>query len=166
MVRLLGALLKDSRVQDLHACRRLCGIPSSVVRKDDLINELMRRAQSPPQHKAILANVLDCMTTTSIRRWVSSMRLLGFVVPPAKVMGRNRAEIVNAIICNDLPATSDDRGVGATCTAELGTHVGESNNQQADLGMALVAFDGPGHTRRRLHKRWSKLARRAALPGL
>ena len=164
MGRLLGELLKDSRAQDLHACRRVCGIPTSVTRKDDLISELMRRAQNSPEHKAIFTHVLNGMTTADMRRWVSMMRRLGHAVPPARLMGRSRAEVTNAIICSDQPAASDDRGSGASGSAEPGTHVGESGGQQPELGMALVAFDCPRRARRRLRKRWSKLARRAALP--
>ena len=87
MGRLLGELLRASRAQDLHACRRVCGIPASVTRKDDLISEFMRRSEHPPEHKAILTHVLSGMTTEAMRRWVSMMRKLGHAVPPAKVMG-------------------------------------------------------------------------------
>ena len=160
MGRLLGELLRASRAQDLHACRRVCGIPASVTRKDDLINEFTRRSEHPPEHKAILTHVLSGMTTEAMRRWVSMMRKLGHAVPPAKVMGRNRAEVMSAIICSDR--------LGATGSSEPQTCVGESGGQQPDPGMALVVFDndhGVRRARRRLHKRWSKLARRAALPG-
>ena len=169
MGRLLGVLLRGSRVQDLHACRRACGIPGHTTRKDDLISELMRHAQSPREHEAIFAHLLNNMTTEAVRRWASMMRALGHVVPPAKVMGRSRAEVLHAIISSDQPGTKDDGGSSAAGSAEPGTHVGESGCQQPDLGSVLVAFDGafdgPRRTRRRLHKRWSKLAQRASLPG-
>ena len=67
MGRLLGQLLKASSFQVLCACRRACGLPKTATRKDYLINDLLRHAQSAPEHKAIFTEALGVMTTGAVK---------------------------------------------------------------------------------------------------
>ena len=108
-------------------CRERAWVYAQAVSASDIgINEFMRRSKHPPEHKAIFTHVLCGTTTEAMRRWVSMMRKLGHAVPPAKVMGRNRAEVMSAIICSDR--------LGATGSSEPQTCVGESGGQQPDPG--------------------------------
>jgi hypothetical protein len=147
MGRLLGELLRASRVQALHTCRRVCAIPSTMKRKAELVDELLLQAQDEQKHQAIFTRLLDGMTTEALRQWISTLSMLSFEVPPSSVMQGPRADIVHAIVQLDRPIRMPAGG------EEL----------------ALVALDSsaaPARTEQKLKKRWHKLARKAIAAAL
>ena len=190
------------RVLDLNGCRSLCGIPASITRKKDLVEALMLQAQCPHKRRAIIRHLTGNRTAISLRTWISSLRRAGFVVPDSRVMGRGRAEIVDAIIRLECPAGeySSAQGQAASATGRT-DNAGEYSSAQGradsagqsvgsgdvgpageyssaqgregsagqsvgngDAGMVLVAYDAgssPEVSRRKLGKKWMKLARKA-----
>jgi len=131
---LLGELLTASRVQDLSRCRSLCGIPASTTRKKDLTETLSLHAQCPHKHRALFKCLTDSMTANGLRSWISSKRRVGFLVPDAKLMGRGRAEILDAIIRLDHRLALDGgAGAGAYATEQGQAHE-EVQRQAASAG--------------------------------
>ena len=186
-LRLLHELLKKNRFQDLCHCRRACGIPATKTRKHDIVQDMLHHAQDVQMHKVMLTQLTSSMTVEALRQWVSAMRMIGLRVPSAKTMARSRADIVNAIIDCDKPYKSPPANVegpaGVVHPGRPGTASALRQSQDSEpaasssmeyapaadteLGSVLVAYDagaGAMRTRRKMHKRWSKLAFRASLP--
>ena len=153
---LLDELIKTSRVLDLNSCRGLCGIPSSITRKKDLVEALLLQTRCPHKRRAVIQHLTEKMTANALRSWISSLRRAGCRIPDSKVMGRGRAEILDAIIRLECPAgefSSADRT--ASASQPMGSH---------DVGTVMVAYDAassPAVSRRRLGNTWMKLARKA-----
>ena len=219
---LLAELLQSSRVVDLAMCRGLCAIPSTTTLKKDLIQQILHEARDPQKHRAIFTQLTHGMTTKALRQWASGLRSRGFVLPPAKVMGRNRVDMMNALIGSDRPAggpspPSDGAGAyapapeseaGAGLVAYTSNAMPPRNEVETPLlqpadgarvyaqapeseegaetpslqpasgarvyvpapeseeGTVLVAYNsraGPARVRRKLHKKWLKLAQEASL---
>ena len=154
-----------------------------------MVQDMLHHAQNPHIHKVMLTQMTSCMTVEALTQWASEMRMIGFTVPSAKTMARSRADIVNAIVDCDKPSMSPPANVeGPAGVVHLG-HPGAdralrpgqiqdseppapSSMEYApakgtELGSVLVEYDagvGAMRTRRKMHKRWSKLALRASLP--
>ena len=183
---LLGELITTTSVLDLKGCRSLCGIPASITRKKDLTEALLLQAQCPHKRRAIIQHLMGNMTANGLRSWISSLRRAGFVVPDSRVMGRGRAEIMDAIICLQCPAgeysSAQGQVVSATGQADSAGEyagvgpAGENSSAQGradsagqsvgsgDVGMVLVAYDAgssPQVSRKKSGKKWMKLARKA-----
>ena len=101
---LLDELITTSRVLDLNSCRGLCGISASITRKKDLVEALLLQTRCPRKRRAVIRHLTDNMTANALRSWISSLRRAGCRVPDSKVMGRGRAEIMDAIIRLECPA--------------------------------------------------------------
>ena len=65
---------------------------------------LLLQAQCPRKRRAIIRHLTGNMTASGLRSWMSSLRRVGYKVPDSKVMGRGRAEIMDAIIRLESPA--------------------------------------------------------------
>ena len=140
-------------------------------------------------HTVMLTQLTSSMTVEALKQWVSAMRMIGFTVPSAKTMARSRADIVNASIDCDKPSKSPPANVegpaGVVHPGRPGTpsalRPGQSQDSEPvasssmefapaagrEFGSELVAYDvgaGAKRIRRKMHKRWSKLALRASLP--
>ena len=139
--------------------------------------------------KKMLTQLTSNMTVEALKQWVSAVRMIGFTVPSTKTMARSRADIVTAIIDCDKPSKSPPTNIegpaGVVHPGRPGTpnalRPGQSqdsepvasNNMEfapaadTEFRSVLVAYDagvGTKRTRRKMHKRWSKLALRASLP--
>lgn len=180
VMSLLGELVTTSRLLDLNGCRSLCGIPASVTRKKDLAEALLLQARCPHKRRAVIRHLTDNMTANALRSWVSSLRRAGVVVPDSRVMGRGRAEIMDAIMRLECPAEEYSSAQGAEAQAASATgqaggaeeyssaqEVADSAGQSVgshDVGMVMVAYDAgnsPEVSRRKWCKKWMKLARKA-----
>ena len=186
---LLHELLKNSLAPDLRRCRRACGIPATKKRKHGILQDMLHHAQDVQMHQVMLTQLTSSMTVEALKQWVSTMRMMGFTVPSAKTMAQSRANIVKAIIDCDQPSKSAPANIegqvgvvnpgrpGTASALRLGQSqaskpVASSSMEYAPAadtvwGSELAAYDAGAaatHTRRKMHKRWSKLALRASLP--
>ena len=182
---LLRELINGASLFHLGRCRSLCGIPNTTTRKQDIADALLLQAQCPRKHRAMLQYLAETMTMNAFRSWISSLRHAGFMVPPAKVMNRGRAEIIDAIVRLDHPASAGEYSPAARagCVLEKerageyspaheapGDHGADSSAGMPagshDVGMVLVAYDAssnPERIKRKLRKTWMKLAQRASM---
>ena len=94
---LLDELITTSQVLDLKSCRGLCGIPASITHKKDLVEALLLQTRCPHKRRSVIRQLTDNMNANALRSWRSSLRRAGCSVPDSKVMGRGRAEILDAM---------------------------------------------------------------------
>ena len=99
---MLDELITSRRVLDLNSCRGLCGIPASITRKKDLVEALLLQTRCPHKRRAVIRHLTDNITANALRLWIKGVA--GCRVPDSKVMGRGRAEILDAIIRLECPA--------------------------------------------------------------
>ena len=187
-IALIDDLINTRRALDLSSCRGLCGIPASITRKKDLVEALLLKTRCPRKREAVIRHLTDKMTGHALRSWISSLRRAGSKVPDAKVMNRGRAEILDAIIHLECPpageySSADSDGESSVqegethekaqgqCPAPAGEYSSADHTASAsqpmgchDVGTVLVAYDAansPAISRRKLGKKWMKLARKA-----
>ena len=124
-------LITTSRLLDLNSCRSLCGIPTTITRKKDLVEALLLQAQCPHKRRAVIQHLTGNMTAIGLRAWISSLRRAGHVVPDSRVMGRGRAEIVDAIVHLDCAVGEYSSTQGQTARATARTDsAGEYSSAQ------------------------------------
>ena len=133
---LLGELIAKSRVGDLNRCRSLFGIPTTTTRKKDLADALLLHARCPQNHRAVMRRLTENMIANDLRSWISGLRQAGFVVPPSKVMGRCRADIIDAIVRLDCG--------GAELAANAGKLPGWAKGQVGEYSPTAEAPESHG----------------------
>ena len=176
-LHVLRTLLQNSRDRDLCPCLRACCVPATKTRKHDVVQDMLHHAPDVHMLRVMLTQLTSSMTVEALKQGVSAMRMIGFTVPSAKTMARSRADIVNAIIDCDKPSKSPPANVegpaGVVHPGRPGSEPAASSSMEfapaadTEFRSVLVAYDagvGTKRTRRKMHKRWSKLALRASLP--
>ena len=114
------------------------------------------------------------MTLFGLKQWLTRFRLLGLPVPTLAIIGNRKPDILEAIITLDHVGTCTGKGVHpGPGEPQVGVHSGPGEPQVQGAGVhpgplpdmgILVACDStaaPVCVRRKMHRKWSKLCRKA-----